>query len=415
MKKAIYLKVNRTDEWAIDNLHVWMKISLALGYDTFIICDNDQLKKRISEMEFSYRVTFLESIKTPEVKSLVEKITIPKWNNAAYAHLTTFWQSRDKYDWFWNVDADDTLFCLPIDRTVQVFKQIEEYAIDKGIDCFSLDMWYSRLQGKDWSFGITITNGGLDWEQLISKNSHDYQTNDNSRINIDNFFYYLRCQNEAKIETWYCENLRFVHYSTDMIRKLIQSGIYHWKDGVLYSPLSSAFGEMGEVSRFPIVSDTIKFDISISDDETRKFMMYCLKDGHARACFPYVSWTSVEAETAVLHRQQVFNLNRFGRKDVEYILFGAGWFFETHFECISKYNQMRFVVDNNPDKQNSIQKGLNCISLQALDTHKNVGVIIMLADDHAIKDVSAQLEDVGIKCSSYKEWEDAVFCDDLFR
>lgn len=414
MKKAIYLKVNRLDEWAIDNLHVWMKISLAFGYDTFIICDNEQLKKKIEVMEFSYRVTLLESIKTDDIKKIVERITIPKWNNAAYAHLTTFWHSRGTYDWFWNIDADDTLFCLPIDRTVYALKRVEEYAINNKMDCFSLDMWYSKLQGKDWSFGITFTNGRLDWEKLINKNIINYQTDYNSRINIDNFFYYLRCNDEAKIETWYCENLRFVHYSTDMIRRLFQSGIYHWKQGTLYSPLSSALGDMREVSEFPIANDVIKFDISITNEETRRFMMYNLKDGHARACFPYVSWADIESYSAVLHRQQLFNLKHFGCEEIEYILFGAGWFFEQNLDCINKYNKLRLVVDNNPEKQNRMHKGLKCISISDINIHSIFSVIIMLADERSIKDVSEQLKNAGIKCASYKEWKDAVFSDDLF-
>ena len=415
MKKAIYLKTNRIEDWAIDNLHIWMKIAVSLEYDAYIICDNDHLCDLISGMEFSENFTIIRSIRDQEVKPIVEKVTVPRWHKAAYAHLTTFFHAKKMgYDWIWNIDADDTLFCLPIDRVVDCLKQVEEYAIEKRIDCFSLDMWYSKLGGTDWSFGITYSNAQIDWGRIIREYSANYQTGGLLNENIDNYFHYLRKSGAAKIETWYLENLRFIHFAVDMMRRFVQSGVYHWKDGVLYSPIAGLFGEMNEVDRFCIVPDTIKFDIGITDEESKKTVLYCSRDGHERSLFPHNSWTDIEGRKIVLLRQKEFNVNKFGKEDVGYILFGAGSFCLYHLPIIQKYNRIRFVADNNEEKQGEIISGVKCIAKEEIMDIENSVVVIMTGDLNSSDEISKQLSLTGIKSIHIKEWERAVFADDIF-
>ena len=135
-KKAMYLKVNRSEDYAIKNLSRWIDASFLMGMDCYVVCDDEALKKKINEQLIIYRdIGFIKSNKGDELTYIVKNIANRNWINAAYAHLTTFFHSRGKYDFFWNIDADDTRMCVSIDRMVEILKGVEKYSEDKKIGC----------------------------------------------------------------------------------------------------------------------------------------------------------------------------------------------------------------------------------------------------------------------------------------
>lgn len=415
MKKAIYLKVNRACTWAMDNIHRWLKISITLGYDTFIVCDKPDLKEKIEELEFSMYAHFIKSIIREPSSSLVKSITVPRWNAAAYAHLTTLIHPKDKgYDYVWNIDADDTFVCLPVDRAVELLTRVENYAQEKSIDFFSLDMWYSRLNGDDWSFGITYQNCKTDWVEVIKENSVNYVTDEISHGNIDNFFFHLREIKAVNIETWYAENLVFAHYSDDFLKCMVQSGLYHWKSGKELSPISSIFPDIDKVCRTDIQNDVVKIDIGITDHETAKTLLYYSGDGHLRNRYGGLVWGDVEGKKIVDLRQKSLNKTVCGDEDVTYVVFGTGEFFNKNISRLQIYNRIGFVSDNDSQKWGKSYKGLQCISPEQLKKIKCCVVIIMVFSEETTKEISKQLGLMNISSIPFKMWEKNVYKDDEF-
>lgn len=414
-KKAIYLKANRMEAWAIDNLHRWMKTSYMLGYDTFIVCDNDTLTAYIKKMEFADEVTVIKSIKKQKERTIIEKITIPQWNNAGYAHLTTFVHAIcNKYDWFWNVDADDTFFCLPVDRTVQLLKEVEEYAEEKRIDVFSLDMWFSRLNGEDWSFGVTYTNGCVDWEKLILESMKNYTIEYGSRVNIDNFFFYLRSNKKACIESWYCENLIFVHYNVDFIKHFIYGGVYHFKNGTIFYPVANIFPSLN-VQEVLINEEVARLDIDIDEKEISKTILYYSDDGHVRSKHGLITWEDIEGSKIISRRQTEFNIRKFSRENPMYVLYGIGKCFKDYFNVISKVNDISLVADGNAENWGwKYNDKVVCINPKDIRNLDNVVVIITIYNIDIANEIIDKLNSWGIKAAHIKEWERAVFCDNKF-
>ena len=414
-EKAIYLKVNRKESWALDNLHRWLKISVSLGYDTYIICDDKELEGAIKNIEFGENTTIIKSMINKTSQGIVKRICIPRWENAAYAHLTSFMHAKmNEYRWFWNIDADDTYFCLPIPRVIELLRKAEECACHNEIRCFSLDMWYSRLEAKDWSFGITYTDGMIDWENLIIKYSEEYVTDDICHGNIDNYFFYLRQNKAANIETFYVENLSFIHYSVDFFKKLIQAGLYRWKDGMLLSPIALSFDGLEKVGKYKIPDDTIKIDIQITDEEAARTILYYSNDGHARNRYHYISWEGMESREVIELRQRRFNKKMTGKEEIEYVLFGSGVFFNTHVKVIGNYNAIRYVADNDDQKWCSNICGLKCISPEELRSLHDILVVITVLDDKTRRSIEAQLDMLEVNHVYFKEWERAVFADNEF-
>nr|MDE7477271.1 hypothetical protein [Lachnospiraceae bacterium] len=146
MKKAMYLKINRKEEFAFRNLGRWIDVSYLMNADCYILCDDDDIKRKIhNELLLSGNCKFIRSDKNFLNKKIVEKIANRNWANAAYAHMTTFTHAKDnEYGSFWNIDADDTMVCLTIDRIMELLQCVELYAENKNIDCFSLDMWRTK-------------------------------------------------------------------------------------------------------------------------------------------------------------------------------------------------------------------------------------------------------------------------------
>lgn len=276
-KKCFYLKINRMEGYTIRNLRRWLNIVRQYGADCFIQCDHLTLMERVmddcsdilNELKASgYRCEFIESNRdNAELVEIVNNISDDFWRKAAFAHLTTFLDSKEQgYDYFWNIDADDTRIMLNAERSCEFLKRAEKKMIELGFSILSLDMWASRAGDGFWSFGVTYIDNSMDWIDLMFEYARSFPTD--AVYNIDKFFRYMKNNKCIKMGTFYGENLKFIHYSNDFLWRAWESGVYHWKGGRLYMPiLLNEFG-LSSAGDIKIIDEAIKIDMDILDSES---------------------------------------------------------------------------------------------------------------------------------------------------
>ncbi len=399
MKKAMYLKINRSEDYAFRNLSRWIDVSYLLDTDCYILCDQEDLIERIRrELLLSENCRFIKSEKDSINKTIVENIANKNWENAAYAHITTFSHAkRHEYDHFWNIDADDTMLCLTIDRMKELLENAGACAEDQGIDCFSLDMWRTKWKGEHWSFGITYTCGQLDWIKELSAHSKDRRYRDlenGMNYNIDCFFSYLKCVTALKIETFYFENLKFIHYANDFFKGLISSAFYHWKDGKLFYPLMQACVGLDEMSIYDVYPDIIKLDIGITDDEAKNILTYYSRDGHEFR--GRVDWSNIVNKKIFTIKKSLYMRNC--DENCQIVCFGVGNCFDNSIEKILAICDLKYVCDNDPNKWGKeFGNGIICISPSKLKEIGDILVVISIYSKSVSMEIAQQLEMMGIE------------------
>lgn len=273
-----YLKINRKEEYTVPNLQNWIDVITEIpDSQIIIICDDDNLRNKVIErIRFHGNPIFIESIReNAETKEIVKGFASERWENAGYAHLTTFYHARvNGYKSFWNIDADDTFICLPANRLRTLLSEIEKRAINSNISIFSLDMWYTKSQVNHWTFGVSYIDNTIDWIDRMRNHLNDSEYKKNAYPpNMDGYFTYLRDFTDLKLESFYAENLRFMHYSNDFFRRPWASGFYHWKNGVLDFPILRECYGIDNLGAVTIPNEVIRIDIGISDDEARETMI----------------------------------------------------------------------------------------------------------------------------------------------
>ncbi len=275
---VFYLKVNRNEKYTYRNLQHWVDVmELMPESQYYILCDNPEVKQAIPEqVRFSNSdVKFLKSYKSlPKLNELVPDITDDIWRNAGYAHITTFWHARENsIPYFWNIDADDTYICLSPERICEMLHMVEGHMQDKKIHAMSLDMWNTKSGGEHWSFGITYIDNTIDWYGTMKRYCHDEKLKSKQMRNVDGYFSCLRACTDLKLETFYFENLRFIHYADDFFKRPHASGFYHWKEGYLVLPILFYCFGMEDFGRVPLAEGIIGFDMDITDEESREAML----------------------------------------------------------------------------------------------------------------------------------------------
>lgn len=278
-KVVFYLKVNRNDNYTFINLQHWLEIIYELGADFYIICDNDKLQNKIlKNLVFKDSdIKFLKSCKNRKLKKCIKNIATKCWKKAAFAHLTSFYHAKiNGFEEFWNIDADDTMLCMSPQICASAFTHIQDYAREKDISVFSLDMWRSRTKGKHWSFGAAFVRQNVDYLDMLEQNTDfswkDSYKNYDINWNVDWFFTYLKDFKKFSIETFYIENCMFFHCG-DMIFNVIGSGVYFWHDGVLTFPVLKEIYGNNELGELPIFYDCIKFDIGITMESCQDYAL----------------------------------------------------------------------------------------------------------------------------------------------
>ena len=273
-----YLKVNRLDGYCFYNLQHWIDIVYQLDYDFYIVCDNIKLENRIlrNVVFKDLNIKFIKSIKNRISKKIVKNTASHDWYNAGYAHLTTFLHAK-KYNFkeFWNIDADDTMLCMEPKKCCEAIKQAENYAKEKDISAFSLDMWRSITKGEHWSFGVTYIRQNIDYLKIFNEIKNcSWIENYEFKIkswNIDLFFNYLKDFKNINLQNFYIENLTFFHFG-DFLFNIISSGIYVYKNGCIEFPIIKQIYENDEYSKIPINNECVKFDLNLPVDYCKNYI-----------------------------------------------------------------------------------------------------------------------------------------------
>lgn len=286
-KTYFYLKINRRDSYVFRNLQQWIRIvDYYPGGECIIVCDHESLREEVCR-RISFRKKepkFITSAINKETKNITQAVCDNYWQKAAWAHMTSFYHARENcISHFWNIDADDTLFCCSPDRVVSFLLQAKEYAQNNEVEIFSLDMWWSHSKGHHWTFGITYTNNkNVNWLEYMTAHCNDeaFKTFPKSVLNLDWYFTYILKLNEIKMRTFYVENLKFIHYGNDFLRvPFAWAGMSHWKDGYLHYPLVEHCIGAKNFGRIPIGEGAVKLDIGITSEETTRFLSeYAVED-----------------------------------------------------------------------------------------------------------------------------------------
>lgn len=415
-KKAIYLKVNRREEYTFFNLKKWLDISEYLDSDTFVICDNQELQEDIFlRTNFAQDdLQFIQSLQTKDIERISRSIANDYWQNAAHAHLTTFFHAMENgYENFWNIDADDTLFCLETARCAEALEEVQKYCEENEINCMSLDMWHSLKKGTHWSFGVTYSRDSFFLCEAILKHCFDdeYKEFMNENYNIDCFFTYMRRKKIAKIETYYFENMEFVHYGNNMITQPTISWYCRWHDGKLYYPIIYSCLRMEDFGIIPIHDEVVCLDIGIMPDEVRGFWV-----GHIESVNIYTrdEWENSLGNEYVEKRRRLFvkknrqfvkncsdraieNLQIENVNEKQVVIWGCGELFHKMLPEIVKFAKIQYVCDNNPQKWGAIVgNGITCISPKQLVEVGDVFVLICVEKASVCLSIVNSLLQMGI-------------------
>jgi hypothetical protein len=228
----VYLKFNKTDTVGYMCLLSW--IDMFRDYDIILVCDLfnvsqdpipellsvvlNQSNKKIEIINTNYESSFQFNNLIPD----------PRYQKAAAANVTCFNHNKSD-DYFWLVDADDTMFLTRnFDFLKLKIKEAEKLISDNHFDSLSLDFY--RMQNDTWSFGICLINAKLDFNFIRNNLSdNDFISKDTRCLDI--CFDKLRRTNKLNLKTFIINNASFIHY-VHKTRNLPYC-LYHWEAGAL--------------------------------------------------------------------------------------------------------------------------------------------------------------------------------------
>ncbi len=398
-----YLKVNRENTYVIPNLRHWIDTAL-LDEDAiiYILCDNKDLERKIvEEIKIDNgRVFFLESaFSSKELDLILSEVTMGNWKRIGCAHLTTFLHARDNgYKKFWNIDADDTFFCLDELRLKEALEIVESYCTSNGIVMANLDMWrtISEYRGdpvRHWSFGVTYTDNAIDWLELMKNHRNDSGYHDIPKLNynIDWYFTYLATYTETAIKTFYFDNLKFIHYYNNFFDYPYRGGFYQFHDNELELPIIRYCFGMESMGCMDIADDVIRLDIGIKDSEGMAALLNnCCETELFAKEIDQIQTTDV----AVGKRLQRY----MEQNDCEHIVFyGTGEHFMRNYPMLRVALKPEYICDGNPEKWGKeIVDGIYCISPDELLNLDNIIVIVSVESVTRSFEIVKELEKRGI-------------------
>lgn len=86
----------------------------------------------------------------------------------------------------------------------------------------------------------------------------------------------MRSLQELKIETFYFENLKFLHYNFENIfADPAIWGLLYWKDNELRLPMLETFSSKeSKLGRYAIPKDVVGLELGIEDREAENVMLF---------------------------------------------------------------------------------------------------------------------------------------------
>ncbi len=392
---VFYLKANRDNSYVIPNLKHWIEaVTVNDNNYAYILCDNPILKEKIvKEIVLSEKVSFLESYReNNDINKILENICgISKWKKVGQAHLTTHWHATNKkYKYFWNIDADDTFFCIDPIRIAELLEEIEKYCIEKNIDMISLDMWRSMSinerwnKGDNWSLGIVFVNNMIKWNEIMINHCKDDALKDmvlpyDKDANLDWYFTYLRRISAARIETFYVENMRFMHFYDYFFNYPHLSNFCYWKNGkVNYPILESCFCSHAR-KQIDIAEDIIKFDIGIKDDEA--LLSMAAASGEVFSFWFDIRNNDLEVGTLMEKRCELF-LKKKGKKKI--IFWGAGGAFYRNLKLLRKICRIVVCDSDSAKWGKELAEDVECISPSEVESMRDEVFVVLMIDSPAV-------------------------------
>ena len=278
---VFYLKINTSRYYSLVCLQNWIDIVEKTGCDYYIISDNPKITESIKKNIIfpNDDIKIIKSCRSKFLRKIASKTANKAWENAALAHLTTFWHSKKigaKH--FWNIDADDTLFLAKPDIVKDLLFEVQNYAEKNQILVFSLDMWNSWTKYNHWTFGISYITNDYDWFNLFKKVNRNWTDNyrflswsDKSCVlNLDWYFTYLQKHLSFNLKTFYPENMRFIHYC-DFGARRRDNGLCYWENGVIHYPLFESVLKDNTIAKMPIPKEIVKIPVNITEEESFDF------------------------------------------------------------------------------------------------------------------------------------------------
>jgi hypothetical protein len=157
----VYLKFNNLDAMSITCLTFWIEL-FKNDYTLFLLCDKEDtiVDKIVKDQNLRLHKTDYSLINSYKKLFKTEKNI-----NCAAVNLTIFEMSKND-EWFWMIDADDTMFLThDINNLKEKIKKIEEMFINSKMDGFSLDFY--REFRDHWSFGICLFRGDINYNKIV--------------------------------------------------------------------------------------------------------------------------------------------------------------------------------------------------------------------------------------------------------
>lgn len=280
--RIVYLKVNRISDYLFPCVECWVEIfKLSPNAKIFFICDKSKVQWVI-ENNIDLRGLDYEFIPSAydseELQFIVNQTLVPSWKNAGFAHLTPFLHARDHgYEDFWNIDADDIRFFLEPAKAIKIFDAVEKFATENQIKIFSLDTFVTIQLGIGWMFGVSYTKNDFNWinemikycrdEKLMQHFHHTIEDR-----NADYFFTYLRIMKLIDgIESYYVENLRFMHAYPDYYADPV-CGIRYCSNDRYYCSLFVNELGLGEDGSIKIDDEVYKIDVGITAQDSYDYL-----------------------------------------------------------------------------------------------------------------------------------------------
>ena len=166
------------------------------------------------------------------------------------------------------------MICLKHKRAAELLKVVQNKAEMDDLSAFSLDMWRSRTLGRHWSWGVAYVNDNVNFREIFSKNMdlnwfmpyRHIEVNSN----LDWYFTYLKDYMQLKIETFYVENMYFIHWGS-FFRNPLAATVFLWDNGKVIFPVMRYVFKNENLGNVKI-ADCLKINFNLSQNEGMYFI-----------------------------------------------------------------------------------------------------------------------------------------------
>jgi hypothetical protein len=216
----VYLKFNNLDAMSITCLTFWIEF-FKNDYELVLLCDKDggAVNKLVNNHDLKlYNTNYLL---TAPYKKLFKT---DKNINCAAVNLTIFEMAKND-EWFWMIDADDTMFLTyNIKNLKEKIKKVEDLFLNSEMDGLSLDFY--REFRDHWSFGVCLFRGTINYTKLIEIDVTEFKK---IPRNLDGCFDILRKNNTLKLQSFVLDETMFIHTKSFKL-DYVPNGVYYWEN-----------------------------------------------------------------------------------------------------------------------------------------------------------------------------------------